>query len=626
MASGIDVKMGVTGLSQFKADISSAKQSLKTLDEQLALTEKEYKATGDAETYMQQKTEQLQGKLSAQKQIVASASKALEEMRTNGVDMSSKAFQEMLRTLANAKGKIIDTQTELQKIGSAASTAGTDTDQMNEKLTDIGKIGKNVAWKNVTDGLQSIISKLENGARAAVNFGKKIADSAMGSTGWADDILHLAEVYGTDAETIQRMKNVSDFIETDIDTIMNARSRLAKNKDSLPELLGFSADGMTVEQAFWKAGEAIQGITDDFKKEEAAQKVFGRGWKELIPIFSAGQEEYNRKLAETDVLTNEQVKALGKADDSFKQIQQQVELMKNQFWAENADKITEMLQWVVDNKESVVGAVTAIGTAFGGLKLGEMALNAKKLIDGFKELGLGAGGKAAASAAGKAGISAGVKGAIAANGMSLFAPAAAVLLATLPAEIARKYNESIWAEQKASRIAAAGNLTGGDKDFMLAAAAALDQHYQLTGDSAAALMGLKDRGTIEKARLFSMLNGKYSGGNYATDELLKFWSGEGDWDQARIDSLLTTITDSYAKMAAAAEILTGNSDVQKQSSSDMSSAANTLQGLPGVIHDAIKDGMSGIRVYIDGQQAGSALAPWIGSFQGAMLANFGAKS
>ena len=142
MASGIDVKMGVTGLSQFKADISSAKQSLKTLDEQLALTEKEYNATGDAEAYMQQKTEQLKGKLDAQRQIVASASKALEEMRTNGVDMSSKAFQEMLRTLTNAKGKIIDTQTELQKIGSAASTAGTDTDQMNEKLTDIGKIGK----------------------------------------------------------------------------------------------------------------------------------------------------------------------------------------------------------------------------------------------------------------------------------------------------------------------------------------------------------------------------------------------------------------------------------------------------------------------------------------------------
>ena len=276
MASGVNVKMGVTGVAQFKADINTAKQSLKTLDEQLTLTEKEYKATGDAEAYMQRKTEQLQAKLETQQRICNDAEKALEQMRSNGVDMSSKAFQEMLRTLTKAKGEMIDTQAELQNIGSSANEARDGAEKMNSELKNIGA---GVSWDNVTKGLGDIISKLENGARAAINFGKKVADSAMGSTGWADDILHLAQVYGTDAETIQKMKNVSEFIETDLETIMNAQSRLAKNKDSLPELLGFSADGMTVEQAFWKAGEAIQGMTDEFQKEEAAQKVFGRGWK-----------------------------------------------------------------------------------------------------------------------------------------------------------------------------------------------------------------------------------------------------------------------------------------------------------------------------------------------------------
>lgn len=620
MASGVNVKMGVSGISQFKTDINSARQSLKTLDEQLALTEKEYKATGDAETYMQRKTEQLQSKLDEQKRIVENASKALEEMRTRGVDTSSRSFQEMLRTLTKAKGEMLDTQTELKNLGSSAGQAKTDTEQMNAELKNIGK---GVGWDEVTQGLGNIISKLENGARAAINFGKKIADSAMGSTGWADDILHLAEVYGTDAETIQRMKNVSEFIETDLETIMNARSRLAKNKDSLPDLLGFSANGMTVEQAFWKAGEAIQGMTDEFQKEEAAQKVFGRGWKELIPLFAAGQEEYNRQLKQTDVLTNKQVEALGKADDSFKEIQQQVELMKNQFWAENADKITELLQWIIDNKEGVVTAVGAIGTAFGALKLGEMALNVGKLIDGFKKLGVIKEAGSAIAGAGKAGMFSGIGSTVAANGLSAFAPAAVISAAIAPALIAQAGNERTWAAQKERRETAAGNLTGGDKEFLLAAAAALDQHYQLTGDSAAALMGLKDRGTVEKARLLTMLSGQATSyGNYATDELLRFWHGEGDWDQARTDALLTTITDSYTKMAEATEAITGGTDSQKQSSSEMTAAAGTLKGMPGQVEAAIIRGMSGIKIYIDGQQAGRAITPYVNSAMAGIVAGF----
>ena len=623
MASGIDVKMGVSGLSQFKTDINSAKQSLKTLDEQLALTEKEYKATGDAETYMQRKTEQLQSKLDEQKRIVENASKALEEMRTRGVDTSSKSFQEMLRTLTKAKGEMLDTQTELKNLGSSAGQAKTDTEQMNAELKNIGK---GVSWENVTDGLGKIISKLENGARAAINFGKKVASSAMDSTAWADEILTTATKYGMDADTVQRMRNVSEFIDTDVDTILNARSRLAKNKGNLAELLGINAEGMSVEDAFWKAGAAIQGMTDEFQKEEAAQKVFGRGWHELVPLFTAGQEKYNELMAEQNVLSNEQVESLGKADDAFKQIQQQVELMKNQFWAENADKITELLQWIIDNKEGVVGAVGAIGVAFGALKLGEMALNVAKLIDGFKKLGVIKEAGSAVAGAGKAGMFSGISSTVAANGLSTFAPAAVIAAAIAPALIAQAGNERTWAAQRGRREAAAGNLTGGDKDFLLAAAAALDQHYQLTGDSAAALMGLKDRGTVEKARLFSMLSGKATSyGNYATDELLRFWNGEGDWDQARTDALLTTITDSYAKMAEATEAITGGTDSQKQSSSEMTAAAGTLKGMPGAVEAAIIRGMSGIKIYIDGQQMGNVVSPYVNSALAGVLMSTGIR-
>jgi hypothetical protein len=601
MASGVNVKMGVTGVAQFKADINTAKQSLKTLDEQLTLTEKEYKATGDAEAYMQRKTEQLQSKLETQQRICKDAEDALEQMRTNGVDMSSKAFQEMLRTLTKAKGEMIDTQTELQNIGSSAGDAKDGAEKMNSELKNIGK---GVGWDEVTQGLGNIISKLENGARAAINFGKKIADSAMGSTGWADDILHLADIYGTDAETIQKMKNVSEFIETDLETIMNARSRLAKNKDSLPELLGFSADGMTVEQAFWKAGEAIQGMTDEFQKEEAAQKVFGRGWKELIPLFSAGQEEYNRQLAETDVLTNAQVEALGKADDSVKEIQQQVELMKNQFWAENADKLTELLQWLIDNKDGVVTAVGAIGVAFGGLKLAEMALNVGKLIDGFQKLGVlkGAGEAGAAGASGATSAAGGLGmaglGGLAGLGLIGASAAWAVDRRINHADLVRGTDENL-----AARTQGVNDLL---RDYILAQRAAESDD-------------ILEKSEEEVDAIFAKVQETYDAliGAEGGKDALQAYS---DWRQENaLGNMDWELPEAIDKMNQAAEELTGGSDKQKQSSSEMSTAANTLKGMPAEVYDAILKGFSNVKIYIDGQQAGSALTPYVNSSMAGIL-------
>ena len=73
MASGVNVKMGVTGVAQFKQNMNQAKNSLKTLDAQLALNEKQFKATGDAESYMTERSELLKAKLEQQKTVVSNA-------------------------------------------------------------------------------------------------------------------------------------------------------------------------------------------------------------------------------------------------------------------------------------------------------------------------------------------------------------------------------------------------------------------------------------------------------------------------------------------------------------------------------------------------------------------------
>lgn len=399
--AGVNVKMGVSGVAQFKQGMKESESAVKTLNAALKLNEAQFQATGDKELYMQNKTQLLTEQIEKQKEVVRQANAALTAMKNNGVDKTSASFQTMQQKAYAAQEKLITMKGELANVGKQAGTTS----------EELSKIGKGVAWDNVAEGIGKINDKLESAGRAAIRLGKRIAQSAMDSTSWADDLLERSLEYGVDAETLQRMENVSDYIDTSVETIVSAKDKLAKNRESIPELLGMTTDGMSSEDLFWATGEAIMNMGDGFDKAEAAQKIFGRSWRELLPLFTAGREEYEALMQAQTVMSNRDVQALGEADDALQNIKNQIELMKNQFWADNADKIVEVLQWVVDNKELVVGALTAIGGAFGAMKLAEFGANLMKIKDGLGTLGLLGGGKAVlgggAAAAGSAAAGAG---------------------------------------------------------------------------------------------------------------------------------------------------------------------------------------------------------------------------
>lgn len=383
----VNVKLGVD-LGDFNSGIKSAKEQLKTFDAALKYAEASLKATGDAESAMTTKTEALRGKLQTQKQMVDQYTEAMKKMRDAGVDKTSSAYQKMQANLLNAQAAMMTTKAQINELNTSQTNAAKSA---NDLATNVSKIGKNVSLQTLSDGLGKLTNSLERGARTAIRLGRNIARSAMDSTGWADDISTRSQQYGVDVETLQRMERVAQYIDTDVDAIISARDRMSKNRESLAELLGISSDGRSVDDVFWEAGEKIKNMGEGFDQNEAAMKIFGRSWRELIPLFEAGREEYEALLASQNVLSAEQVKSLAEADDTFKNVQQQAQLLVNQFWADNAGKITELLQWIVDNKGPVVAAITAIGGAFAALKLGQVALDIAKVVSGLK--GLTGGGK-----------------------------------------------------------------------------------------------------------------------------------------------------------------------------------------------------------------------------------------
>ena len=369
--------------SQFKKGMAEAAASVKTLDAELKKNEADFKATGDAEKYLADKAALLTQKLQAQSTAAKQAEQMLLNMGKRGVSPTSVEYQRMATRMINAQAAMSSTQAELNNLNGKQLTAA---DSAGKLADNVEKIGKNVSLQTFSDGLHKLTDGMEKAYRTAVRFGRAIMRSAMDATGWADDIMTRAVQYGVDPETLQKMDQVAAYIDTDVDTIISAKDRLSRNRDKVSELLGISTDGKTVDDVFWEAGEAIMNLGDGFDRNDYAMQIFGRGWRELLPLITAGREQYEALMDSQDVLSTEQLENLSKADDEFQRIQQEVANLKREFWAEHSGTVIELLEWIVSNKDAVVAALTAIAGVFAALKTAETAANIMKIVNGLKGL------------------------------------------------------------------------------------------------------------------------------------------------------------------------------------------------------------------------------------------------
>lgn len=475
----VTVKMGVSGVAQFKTGMTEAQAAVKTFDAALKANEKQLKATGNAENYMQAQTTLLNGKLKEQEKIAKNAEQALKQMEANGVKTTSKSYQDMQRKLIEAQSAMLDTQMELDGLGTKAADATGKTDKLGDSL---GGLNKKISLDQVISVVDKLSAGMEKAAKKAIQLGEDLWNSIMDSARWADDTATMAQMYGIDIDEFQRMqKLVTNGLDTSVDALLNAQSKLNKNigkgnketMDTMRELgllfnTGKGEEHLITEDSvelFWKAGQALMQMEDAFDKEAAAQAMFGRSWKELIPLFTEYKslDEYNAALAEQNVVSEDTVKSLAELNDEVGKLIGDFETLKTetigalapaltkgaealdgllsrileyldkpegkqalddlgkaveglfsdlgsidpesvvQGFSDVFNKIVGGVQWIVENKDTVVGALEAIVIGWGALKITGGALEIVKLIQGIQGLTAGS----AAAAAGEAGAAAG---------------------------------------------------------------------------------------------------------------------------------------------------------------------------------------------------------------------------
>lgn len=489
-------KMSVD-ISAFKQGMQEATARVKTLDAEMKKAEAQFKSTGDAEAYMTQKAKTLQEKIKAQKDAVANLEKAMKAMKDNGVSETSAQYQKLAERLATAQAAMIETTTELNNLGQSEQTAARGADQLTQSVNGIGK---KISLDQVISGINTITGGLEKAAGKAVDLGKALWENVMDSARWADDTATMALMYGVDLDTFLRVqKLVAEGMDTSVEAILNSQARLKKNigggSDSIKQTLNelgintheilqgkygtVQGAAKDVESVFWEVGRAIMNLGDEFEKESKAQELFGKSWKELVPLFSQYRslEEYKDALANTTVNTEEEVSKLAELNDAVGDLQSNFDVLEQKVMAELAPALTEAskalsgllenlieylntpagqealtkmsdavaglfedlgkidpeqvvegfskvfgdivsgITWLDENKETLKNVLTVIVGGWGAAKLTGGVLQLKKLVDGIMGL---AGGTGAAQAAGRAAGSAWGTGV--ANGIMSAAP------------------------------------------------------------------------------------------------------------------------------------------------------------------------------------------------------------
>ena len=115
---GVNYQIGADA-SSFKQGVSEAQASLKTLDAALKNNEASFKAGGNAQIFMEQKTQLLSDKMAKQKQLVTQLQQGLKQMREAGVAPTSVEYQKLETQMLNAQAAMNETKVSREDLEAA---------------------------------------------------------------------------------------------------------------------------------------------------------------------------------------------------------------------------------------------------------------------------------------------------------------------------------------------------------------------------------------------------------------------------------------------------------------------------------------------------------------------------
>lgn len=300
MPVNIGPKIGIDGEKEFRQNLNSISQQLKTLGTEMKAVTSAFDANDKSQENLANQSQVLTEQLSLQEKRIEEIQKALDHARAN-YDENSNEVQRWQQAMNNAVTELNKTRSQLSKVQSEMDGTEDSTKDLTDALNDVGG-----ASEKASGGLSSMTVAMGN----LISSGIQAAASAVAdlvSSLWnldesteeyrrAQGRLNTAfEAAGYGADTAQQAYKAFYGILGDTDTATEASQLLAKLAESEEDVATWTEIAAGVSGTF---GDSlpIEGLIEAANETAKVGKVTGT-LADALNWVGISEDEFNAKLA-----------------------------------------------------------------------------------------------------------------------------------------------------------------------------------------------------------------------------------------------------------------------------------------------------------------------------------------
>ena len=178
-ANDASVKLSVDGLGEFKRDLQAAQNSVRLLGSETKLAESEFRKTGDAQVYMQQKTDALTKQIDAQQKAVETCEKGLKKA-SEAYGENSKQALTWQSNLNKARTALNNLESDLRDVSDGTDKLLKSTKNASQATSELGRTANGITFNVYGNSIDAITGKLENLGSTASRIGKNLKGGLLG--------------------------------------------------------------------------------------------------------------------------------------------------------------------------------------------------------------------------------------------------------------------------------------------------------------------------------------------------------------------------------------------------------------------------------------------------------------
>lgn len=279
--------------TQLSKAINQIRQEAKGFDKELGYINNSLKFNPKNIDLMRQKIAVLKDATKSGEQNIKEMKKALETMKSSGVDETSEDYRELQREIIKAEAKQRDYNKELRKLEASTSVLG----QASAKMSAFGeasiKAGESLRGLSMVAGAVDVA----------------LAGLTVKAGATADDLNTMAKVTGISTQELQKYKLSADLLDVSVETIAKSQTKMKKSMLSAQQgsqnmaeafaTLGVSitdSNGHLRDQGavFEESIKALGQMENETERDALAMQIFGKSATELNPLIEDNGETFKK--------------------------------------------------------------------------------------------------------------------------------------------------------------------------------------------------------------------------------------------------------------------------------------------------------------------------------------------